>query len=76
MRLTVRAGGREIDIRLAQDDTAALAAAEATALRLLNGMPDDPEQPAEEDLPFGFSLSSDTERTDPDPPFDDEEDED
>lgn len=76
MRLIVRAGGHEIDIRIAQDDTVALAAAEHTALRLLGALPDEPEQPAEEDMPFGFSLSTDTERADPEPPETDDEEED
>ncbi|MEU3704701.1 hypothetical protein AB0E82_20730 [Streptomyces anulatus] len=76
MRLIVRSAGREIDIRIAQDDTDALAAAEHTALRLLGALPDEPEQEAEEELPFGFSLSTDTERADPEPPYTDEEDED
>jgi hypothetical protein len=76
MRLTIRSAGREIDIRLAQDDTAALAAAEHTALRLLGALPDEPEQPAEEEMPFGFSLSTDTERADPEPPYTDDEEED
>ncbi|MFJ4966070.1 hypothetical protein ACIP6P_27095 [Streptomyces sp. NPDC088729] len=76
MRLIVRSAGREIDIRIAQDDTDALAAAEHTALRLLGALPDEPEQAAEEELPFGFSLSTDTERADPEPPYNDEEDED
>lgn len=76
MRLTVRSAGREIDIRIAQDDTAALAAAEHTALRLLGALPDEPEQVTEEELPFGFSLSTDTERVNPEPPYNDEEDED
>ncbi|MFJ9240991.1 hypothetical protein ACIRJ3_39140 [Streptomyces anulatus] len=79
MRLVVRSAGREIDIRIAQDDTAVLAAAEHTALRLLGALPDEPEQPeqaAEEERPFGFSLSTDTERADPEPPYNDEEDED
>ncbi|MEU9774578.1 hypothetical protein [Streptomyces sp. NPDC047968] len=76
MRLIVRSAGREIDIRIDQDDTAALSAAEHTALRLLGTLPDEPEQTAEEELPFGFSLSTDTERADPEPPYNDEEDED
>ncbi|WP_282795778.1 hypothetical protein [Streptomyces sp. CC224B] len=63
MRLTVRAPGREIDIRLGQNSTAALRAAEATALRLLAALPG--EQP-EPEAPFGFTLDTDTERAAPD----------
>ncbi|WP_333745682.1 hypothetical protein [Streptomyces sp. IBSBF 2950] len=69
MRLTVRAPGREIDIELGQSSTAALKAAETTALRLLEAMPS--EQPAA-DVPFGFSVSTDTERADPPPEPDDD----
>lgn len=69
MRLTVRAPGREIDIELGQNSTAALKAAEATALELLKALPS--ERP-EEDVPFGFTVSSDAERADPEPPADNE----
>ncbi|MDX3165825.1 hypothetical protein PV516_18745 [Streptomyces scabiei] len=71
MRLTVRAPGREIDIDLGQNSTAALKAAETTALRLLAAMP--AEQP-EPEVPFGFAVSAvsaDTERADPPPEPDD-----
>ncbi|MFJ1837844.1 hypothetical protein ACIOJ9_28740 [Streptomyces sp. NPDC088175] len=64
MRLTVRAPGREIDIELGQNSTAALKAAEATALELLKALPS--ERP-EEDVPFGFAVSSDVERADLEP---------
>ncbi|MFG3157241.1 hypothetical protein ACGF7W_34985 [Streptomyces sp. NPDC048219] len=60
MRLTVRAPGREIDIELGQNTQAALKAAEGVALRLLAAMPGDQEEQAE--TPFGFSVSTDTER--------------
>lgn len=73
MRLTVRAPGREIDIELGQNSTAALKAAESTALCLLEALPAQPPQPAE--VPFGFALGTDTERADPDPPADDTDDE-
>ncbi|MFJ2752646.1 hypothetical protein [Streptomyces sp. NPDC087297] len=63
MRLTVRAPGREIDISLDQNSTAALKQAEATALRLLQELPAEP--PAEEP-PFGFTITADLERVDPD----------
>ncbi|PZT71508.1 hypothetical protein [Streptomyces sp. AC1-42T] len=76
MRLIVRSAGREIDIRIAQDDTDVLAAAERTALRLLGLLPDEPEQESEEAPPFGFSVSTDTERAEPELPYHDEEDED
>ncbi|TQE33062.1 hypothetical protein [Streptomyces ipomoeae] len=65
MRLTVRAEGREVDISLDQDDTEALRVAERTALRLIGALP--PALPAEE-MPFGFAVSADTERADPEPP--------
>jgi len=70
MRLTIRAHGREIDIELGQNSTAALKAAEATALQLLKALP--AEQP-EEDVPFGFAVTADTERADPEPPDADDE---
>ncbi|MFH8294971.1 hypothetical protein [Streptomyces sp. NPDC018059] len=60
MRLTVRAPGREIDIELAQNTQAALKTAEGVALRLIAALPADEEEPGE--TPFGFSLSTDTER--------------
>ncbi|MER6253587.1 hypothetical protein ABT224_19755 [Streptomyces sp. NPDC001584] len=63
MRLTVRAPGREIDISLDQNSTAALRQAEATALRLLQELPGEP--PAEE-TPFGFTVTTDLERADTD----------
>ncbi|MER0443021.1 hypothetical protein ABR738_00270 [Streptomyces sp. Edi4] len=69
MRLTVRAPGREIDIELAQNSTAALKAAETTALALLKALP---AQEADEDVPFGFAVSSDTERVETVPSADDE----
>ncbi|MCZ0983973.1 hypothetical protein O1L60_45245 [Streptomyces diastatochromogenes] len=70
MRLTVRAPGREIDIELGQSSTAALKAAEATALALLKALP---AHEPDEDVPFGFAVSSDTERAEPEPPADDDE---
>ncbi len=73
MRLTVRAHGREIDIRLRQDDTAALQAAETTALRLLQALPDPPD--TDKPPAFGFALGSDTERAEPDPTPDDADEE-
>ncbi|WP_435245106.1 hypothetical protein [Streptomyces tendae] len=76
MRLIVRAGGREIDIRIGQDDTAVLAAAEHTALRLLGALPAEPGQPADDETPFGFTLTTDTERAEPEPPHPDDEEED
>ncbi|MFB7649471.1 hypothetical protein ACFC0S_16470 [Streptomyces sp. NPDC056084] len=63
MRLTVRASGREIDIELAQNSTAALKAAETTALALLKALPT--PEPENEEVPFGFTVSSDTERAEP-----------
>jgi hypothetical protein len=71
MRLTVRAEGREVDITLDQDDTEALRVAERTALRLLGALPEPP--PPAEEMPFGFAVGADTERTDPDPRPDDAE---
>ncbi|MEU3399509.1 hypothetical protein [Streptomyces filamentosus] len=63
MRLTIRAAaGHEIDIELGQNTTAALRAAEATALNLLRALPG--EQP-ESETPFGFSATADTERSTP-----------
>ncbi|WP_435058516.1 hypothetical protein [Streptomyces sp. bgisy060] len=69
MRLTLRAQGREIDIELGQNGTAALKAAEATALRLLEAMSGE-EPPS--DVPFGFALDTDTERATPEPVNDEE----
>ncbi|MEU2453908.1 hypothetical protein ABZ605_27995 [Streptomyces sp. NPDC012765] len=63
MRLTVRAPGLEIDISLDQNSVAALRQAEATALRLLQELPG--ETPREE-TPFGFTVTTDHERADPD----------
>ena len=71
MRLTVRAPGREIDIEVGQNSTAALKAAETTALRLLQALP--AEQPTAK-VPFGYSVSTDTERADPPPEADDTDD--
>jgi hypothetical protein len=73
MRLTVTAGGATVDIRMAREDLETLTAAEQTAVRLLEAAPD-PAQPPDPrgDLPFGFSVSSDTERA-PEPEFIDSE---
>ncbi|MCF1598292.1 hypothetical protein [Streptomyces muensis] len=70
MRLIVRAPGREIEIEVGQNSTAALKAAETTALRLLQALP---AEPPADDVPFGFAVSTDTERADPPPEADDPE---
>lgn len=60
MQITVTHGNNRVEIILDGNDTADLAAAEATALRLLAAAP-----PTRDDGPaetFGFGLSADTER--------------
>lgn len=64
MRLTATHGDNRVEIVIEGEDLEVLAAAEASALRLLAAAPpaSKPEPPAE---PFGFGLSSDTERSAP-----------
>jgi hypothetical protein len=59
MRLTVTIGERRVDVRTGPGDKVTLRAVEAAAVRLLHALPA-PSEPAP--VPFGFSLSSDTER--------------
>ncbi|MGW6008663.1 hypothetical protein [Streptomyces sp. NPDC055210] len=60
MRLTVTHGDNRVEIILDGNDAASIEAAEACALRLLAGAPAAPRPDPSE--PFGFGLSSDTER--------------
>lgn len=64
MQITVTHGNNRVEIILDGNDTADLAAAEATALRLLAAAPP-AATPTRDDGPaeaFGFGLSADTER--------------
>ncbi|MFH9011220.1 hypothetical protein ACH4C6_07570 [Streptomyces sp. NPDC017943] len=62
MRLTVTHGDNRVEIVVDGEDAATLEAAEGTARRLLADAPRcPPPQPGPAE-PFGFGLSSDTER--------------
>lgn len=60
MRLTITADGRTVDLRTDSGEAVSLRAAENAALRLFRALP--AEASEEDEQPFGFSLSSDTER--------------
>ncbi|MFH8405515.1 hypothetical protein ACH4FX_12180 [Streptomyces sp. NPDC018019] len=57
MRLTVKSAGRRVEIRISGDSPGLLAAAEASAQRLLDALPPETGRP-----PFGYAVSSETER--------------
>lgn len=62
MRLTLTAGGRTVDLRTDPGEAVSLRAAENTALRLFRALPEE-DATEEDEQSFGFSLSSDTERS-------------
>ncbi|MFI0262522.1 hypothetical protein ACH4OW_26175 [Streptomyces sp. NPDC017056] len=57
MRLTVKTAGLRISIRVSGSSAEALAAAQATAQRLLDALTPETEHPA-----FGYCVASETER--------------
>lgn len=59
MRLTLTSGENTVDLRTDPGEGVSLRAAENTALRLFRALP---ATTAPDSAPFGFSLSSDTER--------------
>lgn len=74
MRLTLTSGETTVDLRTDPGEAVSLRAAENTALRLFLAIPKASTSP-DEDRPFGFSLSSDTERAPEPAPVEDEDDE-
>lgn len=75
MRLTLTSGETTVDLRTDPGEGVSLRAAENAALRLFRSLPNEPTS-VDEDQPFGFSLSSDTERApEPAAPVEDEDDE-
>lgn len=62
MRLTLTAGEKTIDLRADPGEGVTLRAAANTALRLFHALPDAAHQTADDEQPFGFALSADTER--------------
>jgi len=61
MRLTITAGGRTVDLRTDPREAVTLQAAESAVLRILNALPA-ADEAEDDDQPFGFALSSETER--------------
>ncbi|WP_030188166.1 hypothetical protein [Streptomyces violaceorubidus] len=61
MRLTITSGGCTVDIRTDPGEGVSLRAAEKAALRLFHALPPS-DDTTEDEQPFGFALSSDTER--------------
>lgn len=61
MRLTLTSGETTVDLRTDPGEGVSLRAAENAALRLFRSLPKAAADPDGEQ-PFGFSLSSDTER--------------
>lgn len=74
MRLTLTSGETTVDLRTDPGEGVSLRAAENAALRLFNALPKVSASP-DDDLPFGFSLSSDNERASDPAPIEDEADE-
>lgn len=75
MRLTLTSGETTVDLRTDPGEGVSLRAAENAALRLFRALPKGSASPDDEQ-PFGFTLSSDTERAPEQPePSDYEEDE-
>lgn len=73
MRLTLTSGGRIVDLRTDPAEQVSLRAAESAALRLFRALPA-ADNTGEDEQPFGFSLSSDNERSpEPAPAEDDDE---
>jgi hypothetical protein len=61
MRITLTAGETTVDLRTDPSEAVSLRAAERAALRMFRALPKTSAS-GDEDQPFGFSLSSDTER--------------
>lgn len=61
MRLTLTSGETTVDLRTDPGEAVSLRAAENAALRLFRALPK-ASASSDGDQPFGFSLSSDTER--------------
>lgn len=61
MRITVTSGDRQVHVALKGKSTKKLRAAENAARRLLDAAPETPD----ETTPFGFAISTDTERAEP-----------
>lgn len=61
MRIKLTAGEASVDLRTDPGEGVSLRAAENAALRMLRALPK-AAAAADDDQPFGFSLSSDTER--------------
>ncbi|MDX2658365.1 hypothetical protein PV382_23410 [Streptomyces scabiei] len=74
MRLTLTSGETTVDLRTDPGEAVSLRAAENAALRLFRALPK-ASTDADEEQPFGFSLSSDTERSPEPAPVEDEDDE-
>lgn len=62
MRITLTAGETTVDLRTDPGEGVSLRAAENAALRMFRTLPKATATP-DDDQPFGFSLSSDTERS-------------
>lgn len=73
MRLTLTSGETTVDLRTDPGEGVSLRAAENAALRLFRALPKATSSPGN-DEPFGFALSSDTERA-PEAPFAEDDDE-
>lgn len=71
MRLTLTCGETTVDLRTDPGEGVSLRAAENAALRLFRALPKGAASP-EDDQPFGFALSSDTERSPEPAPVEDE----
>lgn len=71
MRLTLTSGETTVDLRTDPGEGVSLRAAENAALRLFRALPKASATPDDEQ-PFGFSLSSDTERAPDIAPIEDE----
>lgn len=74
MRLTLTSGETTVDLRTDPGEGVSLRAAENAALRLFRSLPK-ASASTDEEQPFGFSLSSDTERAPEAAPTEDEDDE-
>lgn len=63
MRLTLASSGKTVDLRTDPSEAVSLRAAEKAVLRLFHALPRvDNNEDQDDDQPFGFALSSDTER--------------
>jgi hypothetical protein len=72
MRLTLTSGETTVDLRTDPGEGVSLRAAENSVLRLFRALPKADEPSGEQ--PFGFSISSDTERApEPEPTGDDDD---